>query len=99
MFSAQSTRFEAARKRRVGRTAQIDSLDAPPTKNPVAGDATIKVTDQRRKVSQVSSPQPEQTDLIVVGAGFTGIYMAHKAHELGLSVIGIERGSGVGGTW
>lgn len=25
--------------------------------------------------------------------------MVHKAHELGLSVVGIERGSGVGGTW
>ena len=47
----------------------------------------------------MSSTQPEKTDLVVVGAGFTGIYMVHKAHELGLSVVGIERGSGVGGTW
>lgn len=38
-------------------------------------------------------------DVAVVGAGFTGIYMAHKARELGFSVVGIERGSGVGGTW
>ena len=50
-------------------------------------------------VTTVSATQPEQTDLVVVGAGFTGIYMAHKAHELGLSVVGLERGSGVGGTW
>jgi cation diffusion facilitator CzcD-associated flavoprotein CzcO len=62
-------------------------------------DATIRVTAQRRKVAQVSAAQPHRTDLIVVGAGFTGIYMAHKAHELGLSVVGLERGGGVGGTW
>ena len=42
---------------------------------------------------------PERADIVVVGAGFAGIYMVHKAHELGLSVVGIERGGGVGGTW
>jgi len=42
---------------------------------------------------------PEQIDLVVVGGGFTGIYMTHQAHELGLSVIAFERGTGVGGTW
>lgn len=45
------------------------------------------------------STKPEQVDLVVVGAGFTGIYMTHQAHELGLSVISFERGGGVGGTW
>ena len=43
--------------------------------------------------------QPEHTDLVIVGAGFTGIYMAHKARELGLSIVAFERGGGVGGTW
>lgn len=47
----------------------------------------------------MSSTHPVRTDVVVVGAGFTGIYMVHKAHELGLSVVGIERGGGVGGTW
>jgi cation diffusion facilitator CzcD-associated flavoprotein CzcO len=45
------------------------------------------------------SAQPHKVDVLVVGAGFTGIYMAHKALELGFSVMGIERGDGVGGTW
>jgi cation diffusion facilitator CzcD-associated flavoprotein CzcO len=45
------------------------------------------------------SHSPELTDLVVVGAGFTGIYMTAKARELGLSVVAFERGSGVGGTW
>ena len=39
------------------------------------------------------------TDVVVVGAGFTGIYMTHKLRELGFSVLGIERAAGVGGTW
>jgi cyclohexanone monooxygenase len=41
----------------------------------------------------------EQTDVVIVGAGFTGIYMTYKARELGLSVTAFERGGGVGGTW
>lgn len=38
-------------------------------------------------------------DLVIVGAGFAGLYMLHKARELGLSARVIEAGSGVGGTW
>jgi len=45
------------------------------------------------------SQATEQTDIVIVGAGFTGIYMAHKAQALGLSLIALERGGGVGGTW
>jgi cyclohexanone monooxygenase len=38
-------------------------------------------------------------DVIVVGAGFAGIYMVHKMRELGYSVRAFEAGSGLGGTW
>ncbi|UGS35652.1 flavin-containing monooxygenase [Capillimicrobium parvum] len=39
-------------------------------------------------------------DVIVIGAGFGGIYMLHKLrNELGLSVKALEKGGGVGGTW
>lgn len=38
-------------------------------------------------------------DIAVVGAGFGGIYAAYRFREMGLSVIGIEGASGVGGTW
>ena len=38
-------------------------------------------------------------DLVVVGAGFAGLYMIHKARGLGLSVRCFETGDGVGGTW
>src|ERR1700747_2846211 len=39
-------------------------------------------------------------DVVVVGAGFAGLYAVHKLRdELGLSVQGFEVGSGPGGTW
>jgi cation diffusion facilitator CzcD-associated flavoprotein CzcO len=38
-------------------------------------------------------------DVVVVGAGFAGLYMVHRVRELGLTVCALEAGSGVGGTW
>ena len=38
-------------------------------------------------------------DVVVVGAGFAGLYMLHKLRGLGLSARVIEAGDGVGGTW
>jgi cation diffusion facilitator CzcD-associated flavoprotein CzcO len=41
----------------------------------------------------------ERFDAVVVGAGFSGLYLIHRLRGLGLSVRALERGSGVGGTW
>ena len=38
-------------------------------------------------------------DVVVVGAGFAGLYMLHRLRGLGLSAHVYEQGSGVGGTW
>ena len=38
-------------------------------------------------------------DIVVVGAGFAGMYMLHRARGLGLSVRVFEAAGGVGGTW
>src|SRR6185312_3089966 len=38
-------------------------------------------------------------DVVVVGAGFAGMYMLHRLRGLGLSVRVFEQGDGVGGTW
>ena len=38
-------------------------------------------------------------DVVIVGAGFSGLYMLHKMRELGFSARIYEAGSGVGGTW
>jgi cation diffusion facilitator CzcD-associated flavoprotein CzcO len=40
-----------------------------------------------------------QVDMVVVGAGFAGLYMTYKAQEAELSVTCFEAGNGVGGTW
>lgn len=42
---------------------------------------------------------PVSSDVIVIGAGFGGLYATHAMRRLGLSVQGFEAGSGVGGTW
>ena len=38
-----------------------------------------------------------EVDVVVVGAGFAGIYMLYKLKKLGFSSRVIERGDGVGG--
>ncbi|HEY2616663.1 MAG TPA: NAD(P)/FAD-dependent oxidoreductase [Acetobacteraceae bacterium] len=38
-------------------------------------------------------------DVVIVGAGFAGMYMLHRLRGLGLSARVFEAGSGVGGTW
>ena len=38
-------------------------------------------------------------DLLIVGAGFAGLYMLHKARRQGLSARVVEAAPGVGGTW
>jgi cation diffusion facilitator CzcD-associated flavoprotein CzcO len=41
----------------------------------------------------------DQVDVLVVGAGVTGIYQLYRAREAGFSVTLLEAGDGVGGTW
>jgi cyclohexanone monooxygenase len=42
---------------------------------------------------------PKQIDVVIVGAGFGGMYMLHRLRGLGLSAIVFDVASGVGGTW
>src|SRR5689334_1351003 len=54
-----------------------------------------------------SGPAPDErarriaaeVDVLVVGAGITGIYQLYRAREAGFSVQLLEAGDGVGGTW
>ncbi len=41
----------------------------------------------------------ERIDAVIVGAGFSGLYMLHRLRGQGLSARVYEAGSGVGGTW
>src|SRR4051812_39349225 len=44
-------------------------------------------------------PSGRDVDVLVVGAGITGIYQLYRAREAGFSVQLVEAGGGVGGTW
>jgi cyclohexanone monooxygenase len=38
-------------------------------------------------------------DMLIVGAGFAGLYMLHKARRMGLEAVVLEASPSVGGTW
>jgi cyclohexanone monooxygenase len=42
---------------------------------------------------------PATVDVVVVGAGFSGMYLLHKLRGMGLSAVVFEAGTDVGGTW
>jgi cation diffusion facilitator CzcD-associated flavoprotein CzcO len=47
-----------------------------------------------------TAPLPTaDVDVLVVGAGITGIYQLHRARQEGFSALLLEAGGGVGGTW
>ena len=46
-----------------------------------------------------TASSPPSFDVVIVGAGFAGMYMQHRIQQRGLSVRLYEAGSGVGGTW
>jgi len=49
----------------------------------------------------MSAQQQRETkvDAVIVGAGFSGLYLLHRFRKLGLTTRVFERGDGVGGTW
>jgi len=50
-------------------------------------------------MATASTSNATTVDVVVVGAGFAGMYMLHRLRGLGLSARVIEAGSDVGGTW
>ena len=45
------------------------------------------------------TPVESHYDVVIVGAGFGGMYMLHRLRGLGMSAIVFDTASGVGGTW
>jgi cation diffusion facilitator CzcD-associated flavoprotein CzcO len=43
--------------------------------------------------------QTKEFDVLIVGAGFAGIYQLLKLRRLGLSAVILEKGDQIGGTW
>jgi cyclohexanone monooxygenase len=50
-------------------------------------------------LQSVAGKSAESYDVVVVGAGFAGMYMLHRLREQGMTAHVYEQGSGVGGTW
>ena len=53
----------------------------------------------REEAATSRAGAPDVVDLVIVGAGFGGLYGIHRAQQLGLSVRAFEGGDDVGGTW
>jgi cation diffusion facilitator CzcD-associated flavoprotein CzcO len=49
--------------------------------------------------SKAPDAEAANLDVVIVGAGFAGMYLLHRLRALGLSARVLEAGSGVGGTW
>jgi cation diffusion facilitator CzcD-associated flavoprotein CzcO len=61
----------------------------------------LKAKTQGDTMSESESPTtpPSTVDAVIVGAGFSGMYLLHKLRGMGLSAVVIEAGTDVGGTW
>jgi cation diffusion facilitator CzcD-associated flavoprotein CzcO len=51
------------------------------------------------KNSAETSQVPSSVDVVVVGAGFAGLYMLYRLREMGMRAICFEAADDVGGTW
>lgn len=47
----------------------------------------------------MSGQHSERFDVVIVGAGFAGLYALHRMNGLGLRAVVLEAGSDIGGTW
>ncbi|MBF6210713.1 NAD(P)/FAD-dependent oxidoreductase [Nocardia puris] len=50
-------------------------------------------------MNSTPTPAPAVVDVIGVGAGFSGLYLAHRLTNAGWTFAGFEAGPSVGGTW
>ncbi|MCO8270525.1 NAD(P)/FAD-dependent oxidoreductase [Actinoplanes sp. TRM 88003] len=48
---------------------------------------------------QEPSTKTRTVDAVIVGAGFSGLYLLHKLRQQNLTAVVFEAGTGVGGTW
>ncbi len=56
-------------------------------------------TNDRNAAAGAAGKDANRYDMVIVGAGFGGMYMLHRARGLGLKARVYEAGTDVGGTW
>ncbi|MEM7191085.1 MAG: NAD(P)/FAD-dependent oxidoreductase, partial [Pseudomonadota bacterium] len=57
------------------------------------------MADGQMQQDQGMDAVPSEVDVVIVGAGFAGMYLIKLLRERGLNVVALEAGTGVGGTW
>jgi cation diffusion facilitator CzcD-associated flavoprotein CzcO len=57
------------------------------------------MNEMRRSMPASSGPALTEPDVIIIGAGISGLYQLYRLRELGYSVQVFETGSDLGGTW
>ena len=59
----------------------------------------METKESREPHAEAGAGRSASYDVIIVGAGFGGMYMLHRLRELGLSARVLDAATGVGGTW
>ena len=57
------------------------------------------MTDTMTAPSAADAAETPQYDVIVVGAGMSGLYLLHRLRGLGMSAVALDAAADVGGTW
>src|SRR5262249_19732503 len=86
-----------AARPRAGRSPRRNSAPcAPGRRTPSRRARENRIPTGRYNLGLMEAPD---VDVVVVGAGITGLYQLFRAREAGFTVRLLEAGDGVGGTW
>lgn len=78
--------------------SHLDFASPPPEPNVLRKDHGAKHMSQKEVIN--GAPQQIDTDILIVGAGFGGVYLMHRLRdELGFEVKCFEAGKNIGGVW
>jgi cyclohexanone monooxygenase len=75
------------------------ALSHPPENALWKIDKNLRESQSMSALPSAAAKSTEAYDVVVVGAGFAGMYMLHRLRGQGLSARVYEQGGGVGGTW